>query len=102
MLPTTAALAGSRELHKTPRLRDRARGRQMGAETQGFDTQGFDYGHYRRLLAEAVDEPKRLALIRLLIDERAMHRLAEHTASQRRQAHTAQGRRSPPTSAGMR
>jgi len=68
----------------------------------GAETQGFDYGHYRRLLAEAVDEPKRLALIKLLIDERAMHRLAEHTASQRRQSHTAQGRRPPPTSAGMR
>jgi hypothetical protein len=32
---------------------------------------GFDYPRYRKLLAEAVDEPKRLALIKLLIDERA-------------------------------
>ncbi|CCE06495.1 conserved hypothetical protein [Bradyrhizobium sp. STM 3843] len=38
--------------------------------------QGFDYERYRRLLAQAVDEPKRLALIRLLIEERAKGRLA--------------------------
>ncbi len=37
---------------------------------------GFDYERYRRLLAQAVDEPKRLALIRLLIQERAKDRLA--------------------------
>jgi hypothetical protein len=36
----------------------------------------FDYPRYRRLLAEAVDEPKRLALIKLLIDERARDKLA--------------------------
>jgi hypothetical protein len=32
---------------------------------------GFDYHRYRQLLAEASDEPKRLALIDLLIEERA-------------------------------
>jgi hypothetical protein len=37
---------------------------------------GFDYPRYRKLLAEAVDEPKRLALIKLLIDERARDKLA--------------------------
>jgi len=36
---------------------------------------GFDYPRYRKLLAEAVDEPKRLALIKLLINERARDRL---------------------------
>jgi hypothetical protein len=36
----------------------------------------FDYSRYQRLLAEAVDEKKRLALIQLLIEERAMDRLA--------------------------
>jgi hypothetical protein len=35
----------------------------------------FDYDRYRRLLAEAVDEPKRLALIELLIEERAKEQL---------------------------
>jgi hypothetical protein len=36
---------------------------------------GFDYPRYRRLLAEAVDETKRLAFIDLLIEERAKERL---------------------------
>ena len=36
---------------------------------------GFDYPRYRRLLAEAVDEKKRLAFIDLLIEERAKERL---------------------------
>jgi hypothetical protein len=42
----------------------------------------FDYGRYKRLLAEAVDEPKRLALIELLIEERAMDRLAAQRAAE--------------------
>ena len=37
---------------------------------------GFDYDRYRRLLAEATDEPKRLALIDLLVDEKAQDSLA--------------------------
>ena len=40
---------------------------------------GFDFGRYRRLLAEATDEPKRLALINLLIEEKAKDRLAEQS-----------------------
>ena len=44
---------------------------------------GFDYDRYKRLLAEAVDEPKRLALIQLLIEERAMDRLAAQRAADR-------------------
>ncbi|HTO67819.1 MAG TPA: hypothetical protein VMM15_41910 [Bradyrhizobium sp.] len=44
---------------------------------------GFDYGRYTRLLAEAVDESKRLALIELLIEERAMDRLAAQRAAER-------------------
>lgn len=36
---------------------------------------GFDYDRYRQLLAEATDEPKRLALIQLLIDEGARDKL---------------------------
>ena len=38
----------------------------------------YDCDRYRKLLAEANDEPKRLALIQLLIDERAKDRLAAH------------------------
>jgi hypothetical protein len=37
---------------------------------------GFDYHRYRQLLAEAVDEPKRLALINLLVEEKARDSLA--------------------------
>ncbi len=43
----------------------------------------FDYHRYQRLLVEAVDEKKRMALIRLLIEERAMDRLAAQRASDR-------------------
>jgi hypothetical protein len=42
----------------------------------------FDIERYRQLLADAVDESKRLALINLLIEERAMDRLQAHRASQ--------------------
>jgi hypothetical protein len=44
---------------------------------------GFDYHRYQQLLAEAVDEKKRLALIDLLIEERARERLAAQRASDR-------------------
>jgi hypothetical protein len=44
---------------------------------------GFDYHRYQQLLAEAVDENKRLALIALLIEERAMDCLAAQRASDR-------------------
>jgi hypothetical protein len=37
---------------------------------------GFDYDRYRKLLAEATDEPKRLALIDLLVAEKAQDSLA--------------------------
>jgi hypothetical protein len=43
----------------------------------GVDS-GYDCDRYRRLLAEANDEPKRLALIKLLIGEKAKDRLAQH------------------------
>jgi hypothetical protein len=49
--------------------------RQQGLE--------FDYQRYRQLLVEAVDEERRLALINLLIEERAMERLAAQRASDR-------------------
>ena len=37
---------------------------------------GFDYDRYRKLLAEADDEPKRLALINILVEEKARDSLA--------------------------
>ena len=55
-----------------------ARGREMTEQ----DT-GFDFHRYRQLLAEAVDETKRLAFIDLLIEERARERLQAQHASDR-------------------
>jgi len=49
----------------------------------GSQHQEFDYPRYRRLLAEAGDETKRLALIELLVRERAMERLAAAQAADR-------------------
>lgn len=43
----------------------------------------FDYHRYRQLLAEADDDEKRLALINILIEERAKERLAAQNASDR-------------------
>jgi hypothetical protein len=43
----------------------------------GADT-AYNLDRYRKLLAEAVDEPKRLAFINLLIEEKARDRLANH------------------------
>ncbi len=44
---------------------------------------GFDYHRYRQLLADAVDEDKRLELINILIEERAKERLAAQAAPAR-------------------
>lgn len=44
---------------------------------------GFDFHRYHRLLIEADDEDKRLALIELLIEEKAQARLAAQRASDR-------------------
>jgi len=44
---------------------------------------GFDYRRYHRLLTEADDEDKRVALIELLIEEKARYRLAAQRASDR-------------------
>jgi hypothetical protein len=44
----------------------------------GYSDAGYDFDRYRKLLAEADDEPKRLALIDLLIEEKAKDRLARH------------------------
>jgi hypothetical protein len=37
---------------------------------------GYDYDRYRQLLLEADDEPKRMAFINLLIEEKARDKLA--------------------------
>jgi len=47
---------------------------------------GFDFDRYRKLLADAVDEPKRLALIDILVKERARDQLAAHRAADRKAA----------------
>lgn len=44
---------------------------------------GYDYTRYRKLLAEAVDERKRLELIDLLIRESARDRLEAQRTSDR-------------------
>jgi hypothetical protein len=43
----------------------------------------FDYRRYQQLLADAVDDSKRLAFIELLIQERAKERLQAQRASDR-------------------
>ena len=40
---------------------------------------GFDFDRYRKLLAEATDETKRLAFIDLLVDEKAKDSLARQS-----------------------
>jgi hypothetical protein len=40
---------------------------------------GFNYDRYRKLLAEADNEPKRLAFINILIDEKAKDQLARQS-----------------------
>jgi hypothetical protein len=45
----------------------------------GHSDAGYNYDRYRRLLAEADDERKRLALIDLLVEEKARDRLAEQS-----------------------
>jgi hypothetical protein len=44
----------------------------------GNSDAGYDFERYRKLLAEADDEPKRQALIDLLIEEKARDKLARH------------------------
>ena len=44
---------------------------------------GYDYHRYRKLLAEAVDETKRLELIDQLIQEKARDRLEAQRTSDR-------------------
>jgi hypothetical protein len=52
------------------------------AAMSGVDA-AYNLDRYRRLLAEANDEPKRMALINLLIEEKAKDRAKDHLARQR-------------------
>jgi hypothetical protein len=49
----------------------------------GKQEAGYDYHRYRKLLAEAVDETKRLELIEQLIEEKARDRLEAQRTSDR-------------------
>jgi hypothetical protein len=55
----------------------------MWGRTMRERDSGYDYHRYRQLLAKADDETKRLALIELLIEEKARDRLAAQRASDR-------------------
>ena len=44
----------------------------------------FDIDRYRKMLAEAIDETRRLALIDLLVQERARERLEAQRAADRK------------------
>jgi hypothetical protein len=45
---------------------------------------GYDFNRYRKLLAEAVDEQKRLAFIDLLVQERAKDQLEAQRLAERK------------------
>ena len=55
--------------------------REVGYEMRKQDA-GFDFDRYRKLLAEAVDETRRLAFIDLLVEERARDRLEAQRAAE--------------------
>jgi hypothetical protein len=44
---------------------------------------GYDYVRYKQLLAEAVDEPRRLELIEIMIRENARDRLEAQRTTER-------------------
>jgi hypothetical protein len=56
---------------------------RAGALAMSKSDTGFDFDRYRKLLAEATDEPKRRALIDLLIEEKARDKLAEQALHNR-------------------
>src|SRR5215471_7409985 len=59
------------------------RGRRVRGRTMGTHEASYDYTRYRKLLAEAVDEKRRLELIDLMIKEKARDRLQEELMSDR-------------------
>ena len=54
----------------------------MGSAMDDQET-GYDYNRYKKLLAEAVDETKRLELIDIMIKENARDRLEAQRMSDR-------------------
>ena len=70
-----------------PDVSDGKQSRRVWRTYRGRDMRkqdvGFDYHRYHRLLTEADDETKRVALIELLIEEKARDRLAAQRASDR-------------------
>jgi hypothetical protein len=58
------------------RLRNNWMGLLCGGASMAKPDPGFDFDRYRKLLAEATDEPKRVALIELLVIEGARAKLA--------------------------
>jgi hypothetical protein len=55
----------------------------MGQQENGSHENGYDYHRYKKMLAEAVDETRRLELIDLLIQEKARDRLEAERISDR-------------------
>ncbi|MEH2527809.1 MULTISPECIES: hypothetical protein [unclassified Bradyrhizobium] len=54
---------------------------ESAKQDSGKQETGYDYSRYKQLLAEAVDETKRLELIEIMIREKARERLeAQRTA----------------------
>lgn len=58
-------------------------GEGVRGRTMSKQDAGYDYTRYRQLLAEAVDENKRLELIDLMIREKARDRLQAQRMSDR-------------------
>ena len=54
-------------------------GLSTGTQKRSKPETGFDYDRYRKLLAEAGDEQKRLDFINLLIEEKARDSLARQS-----------------------
>jgi hypothetical protein len=83
-------------------LQDISKNKSHEQKMSRADT-AYNYDRYRRLLAEADSESKRLAFIQLLIQEKAKDRLAEHLLHARKSApglpaETSSPRAAPPTS----
>jgi hypothetical protein len=77
----TAAFYCSRSQVGKDWARERVEGREM--QDAGRDAR-YDFDRYRKLLAEAVDEKKRLAFIDLLVEERARDQLEAQRLADRK------------------
>lgn len=68
---------------RIPYLTLRARGSACAGRATDMDETGYDYLRYKQLLAEAVDETRRLELIDIMIRENARDRLEAQRAADR-------------------